>query len=187
MVSVLALIICGLADQMWYLSRERCWSGGGASGVTWRVGKRLAGLQRRLLLLSHNLLGGWKTADIQQWFSNNQYLHIHQSSSFHPLTFWKHSVNVEAVGGAGLVKQRVTHINAQLPGPLVLNYPWVDTADFICNKKTESLLRRAFILGWSMTLLIICCWFSFWINQSFGPVVPDFAFELISNWMLFNY
>lgn len=32
----------------------------GTSGVTGRVGERLAGQQRRLLLLGHNFLGGWR-------------------------------------------------------------------------------------------------------------------------------
>lgn len=47
------------------------------------------------------------------------------------LTLCKHAVHVEPVGGAGLVKQRVTHVDAQLPGSLVLDHTRVCATDFI--------------------------------------------------------
>ena len=47
------------------------------------------------------------------------------------LTLCKHAVHVEPVGGAGLVKQRVTHIDAQLPRSLVLDHTRVCATDFI--------------------------------------------------------
>lgn len=40
-------------------------------------------------------------------------------------------VHVEAVGGAGLVEERVAHVDAQLPGALVVDHARVAAADFI--------------------------------------------------------
>lgn len=53
------------------------------------------------------------------------------------LTFCKHAVHVEPVGGAGLVKQRVTHVDAQLPGSLVLDHTRVCATDFIWKEKIK--------------------------------------------------
>lgn len=119
--------------KLWYLSREWCWPRGGASGMAGRVRKRLAGLKCHLLLLSHNLLCGWKAQSGTLLMStisiacNINTEHRQQ----HSLTLWKHAVHIEPVGGAGLIKQRVTHINAELSGSLILNHAWVTATDFI--------------------------------------------------------
>lgn len=86
-----------------YLSRKLRRARGGASGVTGRVGERLAGLERRLLLLSHDLLGGWKTLSVTQpvpTISGRK-----STPELRPLTLREDTVDVEPVGGAGLVEQ----------------------------------------------------------------------------------
>lgn len=62
---------------------------------------------------------------------SNSQIFAPAESGRHSPTLWKHSIHVEAIGGAGLIKQRVTHINAQLPGSLILNHTRVGAADFI--------------------------------------------------------
>lgn len=112
-----------------YLSRKLRRAGGGASGVTGRVGERLAGLERRLLLLSHDLLGGWKTLSVTQPVPT---IGGRKSTpELRPLTLREHTVDVEPVGGAGLVEQRVTHVDAELPCSLVVDDTRVTAADFI--------------------------------------------------------
>lgn len=124
-VTVRCLCSCGRR----YLSRKLRRAGGGASGVTGRVGEGLAGLKRRLLLLSHDLLGGWKTLSVTQPVPT---IGDRKSSpELRPLTLREDAVDVEAVGGAGLVEQRVTHVDAQLPSSLVVNDSRVTAADFI--------------------------------------------------------
>lgn len=117
--------ICGRG----YLSRKLRRAGGRASGVTGRVGERLAGLERRLLLLSHDLLGRWKTLSVTQpvpTISGRK-----STPELHPLTLREHTVDVEPVGGAGLIEQRVTHVDAQLSCLLVVDDTRVTAADFI--------------------------------------------------------
>lgn len=58
------------------------------------------------------------------------------------LTFWEDSVDIEPVGCAGLIKQRVFHIDAQLPGSLVLNHPRVGAAYFIWTKRKSQKTQQ---------------------------------------------
>jgi len=46
-------------------------------------------------------------------------------------TVGEHSVDVEAVGGAGLIVGAAAHVRAQLPGRAVVDHPRVATADLI--------------------------------------------------------
>ena len=59
-------------------------------------------------------------------------------------TLGEDAVHVEAVGGAGLVEEGVTHIDAQLPGPLVIDHPRVAARDFVLNK--GKIKRNCYVL-----------------------------------------
>lgn len=147
------------AVRAWYLAGEWRRSRCGASWVAWWIGQRFACLQCRLLLQGNNLLSGWK--------------HTAAISLFHPiilalcggcqkreLTLRKHSVNVETIGGAGLIKQRVAHVNAELPGSLIFNHPRVGAAYFVWTDQKWKGSR-----GWKRQTVFRDCitnrdWFS---------------------------